>query len=180
MISKLVSAAQGGTRNVPVGESLAVSAISGGMAAVGALNQHTAITIKNNRREGSTDIGLREQVSRGIMGAMLETLSQRRATKASKAINALLDGNDVEALLAAARALPAQEASASSSQPQDLPSTSRAAPPRREHVSAPSSPNRSRLGQTSNEITRSKSARDLGMELHQFARMAGKHAKDLM
>lgn len=129
---------------------------------------------------GSTDIGLREQVSRGIMGAMLETLSQRRATKASKAINALLDGNDVEALLAAARALPAQEASASSSQPQDLPSTSRAAPPRREHVSAPSSPNRSRLGQTSNEITRSKSARDLGMELHQFARMAGKHAKDLM
>ncbi|QOY22428.1 type III secretion system effector protein [Xanthomonas citri] len=180
VISKLVSASQGGTRNVPVGESLAVSAISGGMAAVGALNQHTAITIKNNRREGSTDIGLREQVSRGIMGAMHETLSQRRATKASKAINALLDGNDVEALLAAARALSAQEASTSSSQPQGSPSTSRAAPPRREHVSAPSSPNRSRLGQTSNEITRSKSARDLGMELHQFARIAGKHAKDLM
>ncbi|WP_258072044.1 type III secretion system effector XopN [Xanthomonas arboricola] len=167
VLSKLVSAFKGGTRNVSVAQSLLISAISGGMAAVGALNQDTAITIKNNRREGSTDIGLGKQVGRGIMGAKHETLSQRRATKASKAINAMLDGNDVEALLAAARALSAQEASTSSSQPQGSPSTSRAAPPRREHVSAPSSPNRSRPGQTSNEITRSKSARDLGMELHQ-------------
>ncbi|MCF5973339.1 type III secretion system effector protein, partial [Xanthomonas perforans] len=175
-----LSASQGGTRNVPLPQSLAVSAISGGMAAVGALNQHTAITIKNNRREGSTDIGLGKQVGRGILGAMHETLSQRRGTKASKAINTLLEGNDVEALLATARALSVQEASTSSSQPQDLPSTSRAAPPRREHVSAPSSPNRSRLEQTNNEITRSKSARNLGTELHEFARMAGKHSKHLV
>ncbi len=59
----------GGTRNVPIPQALAISALSGGMAAVGALNQHTAITVKNNRREGDTDIGLKQQVLRGVMGA---------------------------------------------------------------------------------------------------------------
>lgn len=49
-----------------------------------------------------------------------------------------------------------------------------------EHASAPSSLSRAKLGHTSSEITRAKSARDLEMELHKFARLAGKHAKDLV
>lgn len=69
VIGKASSAARGGTRNVPIPQALAISALSGGMAAVGALNQHTAITVKNNRREGDTDIGLKQQVLRGVMGA---------------------------------------------------------------------------------------------------------------
>lgn len=68
VIGKASSAAQGGTRNVSTAQTLAISALSGIMATVGALNQHTAITVKNNRREGDTDIGLKQQVLRGVMG----------------------------------------------------------------------------------------------------------------
>ncbi|MCC8617743.1 type III secretion system effector protein [Xanthomonas vesicatoria] len=108
VIGKLTSAVQGGTRKVPTAQTLGIAAASGAMAAVGALNQHTAITVKNNRREGDTDIGLKQQVLRGVMGGANEALSQRRAAKASQAINALLEkSNDinVEALLSEARAL---------------------------------------------------------------------------
>lgn len=77
VIGKASSAAQGGTRNVPTAQTLAISALSGTMATVGALNQHTAITVKNNRREGDTDIGLKQQVLRGVMGG------QRSAVPAS-------------------------------------------------------------------------------------------------
>ncbi|MCL1528908.1 type III secretion system effector protein [Xanthomonas nasturtii] len=114
VIGKASSAAQGGTRNVPTAQTLAISALSGAMAAVGALNQHTAITVKNNRREGGTDIGLKQQVIRGVMGGANEALSQRRATKASRAINALLQHNDVEDLLGQARALVQQSGATSS------------------------------------------------------------------
>ena len=111
VINKLVAAPQGGTRFVPLPENLGISALSAGMAAIGALNQHTAICIKNNRREGSTDIGLLEQVSRGVLGAKHEVMAQRRATRASKAINAFLEDNDVDTLLDTARALAAPAAS---------------------------------------------------------------------
>ncbi|UTS74093.1 type III secretion system effector protein [Xanthomonas hortorum] len=121
VIGKASSAAQGGTRNVPTAQTLAISALSGGMAAVGALNQHIAITVKNNRREGDTDIGLKQQVLRGVMGGANEALSQRRATKASQAINALLQGNDVEQLLGEAKAL-TQPHGATSSAAQAAPS----------------------------------------------------------
>ncbi|XUP29159.1 type III effector protein XopAB [Xanthomonas axonopodis pv. vasculorum] len=71
------------------------------------------------------------------------------------------------------------EAKAASA-PQHPPSTSRVAQSHPEHASAQSHPSRSTLEQTSNEITRSKSARDLEMEFHKFARRAGKNAKDLV
>ncbi|WOB51874.1 type III secretion system effector protein [Xanthomonas hydrangeae] len=121
VIGKASSAAQGGTRNVPIPQTLAISALSGGMAAVGALNQHTAITVKNNRREGETDIGLKQQVLRGVMGGTNEALSQRRATKASRAINALVQNSDVEEFLSQAKAL-TQQSEASSSAAHATPS----------------------------------------------------------
>ncbi|CAD7712785.1 hypothetical protein LMG31886_02720 [Xanthomonas hydrangeae] len=121
VIGKASSAAQGGTRNVPIPQTLAISALSGGMAAVGALNQHTAITVKNNRREGETDIGLKQQVLRGVMGGANEALSQRRATKASRAINALVQNSDVEEFLSQAKAL-TQQSEASSSATHATPS----------------------------------------------------------
>ncbi|PPV05589.1 putative type III effector protein XopN [Xanthomonas bromi] len=121
VIGKASSAAQGGTRNVPTAQTLGISALSGGMAAVGALNQHTAITVKNNRREGETDIGLKRQVLRGVMGGASEALSQRRATRASRAINALVQNSDVEALLSQAKAL-TQPSEASSSATHATPS----------------------------------------------------------
>ncbi|MGS0643549.1 type III secretion system effector XopN [Xanthomonas oryzae] len=114
VIGKATSAAQGGTRNMPIPQSLVISALAGGMAAVGALNQHTAITVKNNRREGDTDIGLKQQVLRGVMGGANEALSQRRATKASQAINALVQRSDVEELLSRAKALTQRSGATSS------------------------------------------------------------------
>ncbi|MCC4634976.1 MULTISPECIES: type III secretion system effector XopN [Xanthomonas] len=105
VMGKATSAAQGGTRNVPTAQTLAISALSGAMATVGALNQHIAITVKNNRREGDTDIGFKQQVLRGVMGGANEALSQRRATKASRTINTLLQNNDVEQLLGRAKEL---------------------------------------------------------------------------
>lgn len=105
VIGKVTSAAQGGTQNVSTAQTLGIATLSGAMAAVGALNQHTAITVKNNRREGDIDIGLKQQVLRGVMGGVNEALSQRRATKASQAINTCLQGSDVEELLCHAKAL---------------------------------------------------------------------------
>ncbi|MEA5199875.1 type III secretion system effector XopN [Xanthomonas fragariae] len=121
VIGKASSAAHGGARKVPTKQTLAISALSGAMAAVGALNQHTAITVKNNRREGDTDIGLKQQVLRGVMGGASEALSQRRATKASLKISELLQGNDVENLLQQAREL-IQQSRATSSRVQTAPS----------------------------------------------------------
>ncbi|QGJ67374.1 hypothetical protein FDU21_06510 [Xanthomonas oryzae pv. oryzae] len=60
------------------------------------------------------------------------------------------------------------------SAPQGQPSIFPMAQSHPEHASAPSSLSRAKLGHTSSEITRAKSARDLEMELHKFARLAGK------
>ncbi|OAX54547.1 type III secretion system effector XopN [Xanthomonas graminis] len=103
VIGKLTSAAQGGTRNVPTPQVLGVAALSGAMAAVGALNQHVAISVKNNRREASPDIGLGKQITRGIMGGAQEAMAQHSGTKTSKAINAKLGDADVHAMLQKAR-----------------------------------------------------------------------------
>ncbi|PPV07525.1 putative type III effector protein XopN class [Xanthomonas bromi] len=124
VIGKVASAAQGGARNVPVAESLAITALSGGMAAVGALNQHVATSLKCHRRDTDVDIGWKAQTLRGIMGTKHEALAQRRGTKASKAINALLEDNDVEALLVSARELVAQAPSTSASSHNPSSSTS--------------------------------------------------------
>ncbi|CTP84944.1 putative type III effector protein [Xanthomonas translucens pv. poae] len=105
VIGKLTTAAQGGTRNVPVLEVVEVAALSGAMAAVGALNQHVAISVKNNRREASPDIGLGKQITRGIMGGAQEAMAQRSGTRTSKAINAKLGDADVHAMLLKAREL---------------------------------------------------------------------------
>ncbi|PPU97998.1 type III secretion system effector protein [Xanthomonas hyacinthi] len=105
VIGKTTSAAQGGTRNVPIPQVVGVAALSGTMAAIGALNQHVAISVKNNRREASPDIGLGKQVTRGIMGGAQEALAQRGGARTSKAINALLEERDVDALLQLARLL---------------------------------------------------------------------------
>ncbi|AJQ88223.1 hypothetical protein BXOR1_07930 [Xanthomonas oryzae pv. oryzicola] len=75
---------------------------------------------------------------------------------------------------------PLMSSSAANSAPQRQPSISPMAQSHPEHASAPSSLSRAKLGHTSSEITRAKSARDLAMELHKFARLAGKHAKDLV
>jgi hypothetical protein len=103
VIGKLTSAAQGGTRNVPTPQVLGVAALSGAMAAVGALNQHVAISVKNNRREASPDIGLGKQITRGIMGGAQEAMAQHSGTRTSKAINAKLGDADVHAMLQKAR-----------------------------------------------------------------------------
>ncbi|QDI05352.1 type III secretion system effector protein [Xanthomonas cerealis pv. cerealis] len=105
VIGKLTSAAQGGTRNVPIPQVAGVAALSGAMAAVGALNQHVAISVKNNRREASPDIGLGKQITRGIMGGAQEAMAQYSGTKTSKAINAKLGDADVHTMLQKAREL---------------------------------------------------------------------------
>ena len=90
VIGKASSAIVGGTKEAPLRQALAVPAASGVMAYIGATNQHTAITVKNNRREAETDPGLMSQVGRGIAGGAAEYTSNRRGTQASREANDLL------------------------------------------------------------------------------------------
>jgi hypothetical protein len=90
VLSKLTSAAQGGTRHVPLAQSLAVSGLSGGMSALGASNVYTAVCVKNNRREVEPDIGFTRQAMRGVQGGLGEALAQRSGRQASQAMNKVL------------------------------------------------------------------------------------------
>lgn len=90
VIGKASSAAVGGTRNAPLHQAVTVPAVSGVMAYIGATNQHTAITVKNNRREAEKDPGLMTQVGRGIAGGAAEYLSDKKGTQASRDANQLL------------------------------------------------------------------------------------------
>lgn len=105
VMGKLSSALSGGARNASIGQILGVGAASGVMAGIGAANQHTAITVKNHRREGEVDIGLRGQIRRGVMGAVDETLAQRTGTLASREMNQLLGEDSVDSILRFAREL---------------------------------------------------------------------------
>ncbi|MFE8643741.1 type III secretion system effector XopN [Sphingomonas sp. NCPPB 2930] len=116
VMGKATSASQGGSRQVPTEQTAGIAALSGAMAAVGALNQHTAITVKNNRREGETDIGVGRQILRGVQGGAAEALAQRRGTQASKAINAYLDDGENERLIRDARSLTEHDAASPSRQ----------------------------------------------------------------
>ncbi|MCS4509380.1 type III secretion system effector protein [Xylophilus ampelinus] len=116
VMGKATSAAQGGARAIPVQQTVGIAAMSGAMAAVGALNQHTAITVKNNRREGETDIGLGRQIIRGVTGGAIEAMAQRRASQASKAINVVLDDSESAQLLQNAKSLALSDAALSSRQ----------------------------------------------------------------
>lgn len=105
VIGKATSAASGGAREAPIAQTVGVAMVSGTMAAIGALNQHTAITVKNNRREGDVDIGLGQQVLRGIMGGANEWQSNRAGTKASKAMNEMLGTESIDQMLQFAKAV---------------------------------------------------------------------------
>lgn len=91
VIGKLSSAIVGGTKNAPLHQAVTVPVASGVMGYIGASNQHTAITVKNNRREAETDPGLTSQVWRGIKGGGAEYLADRKGTQASRAGNDLLE-----------------------------------------------------------------------------------------
>ncbi len=99
IIGKVTSAASGGTRQAPVAQTVGVSVLSGVMAAIGASNQHTAISVKNNRREGEVDVGLGKQVLRGVMGGLSESLAQRRGSRAGQDMKALLAQDQIGNLL---------------------------------------------------------------------------------
>jgi hypothetical protein len=90
VIGKLSSSFVGGTKSAPLHQAVTVPAASGVMAYIGATNQHTAITVKNNRREAEKDPGLKEQVWRGIKGGGAEYLADRKGTQASREANGLL------------------------------------------------------------------------------------------
>ncbi|MFD1837027.1 type III secretion system effector protein [Paracidovorax cattleyae] len=105
IIGKVTSAASGGTRQAPVAQTVGVSVLSGVMAAIGASNQHTAISVKNNRREGEVDVGLGRQVLRGVMGGLSESLAQRRGSRAGLDMKALLAQDQVGNLLGFAKSL---------------------------------------------------------------------------
>lgn len=90
IIGKVSSAAVGGTKEAPLQQALTVPIASGIMAGFGASFQHTAISVKNNRREAETDPGLLTQVGRGMWGAAGEITSNRRGTQASREGNDLL------------------------------------------------------------------------------------------
>lgn len=90
VIGKLSSAIVGGTKEAPLHQALTVPIASGIMSGFGASFQHTAISVKNNRREAETDPGLLSQVGRGMWGAAGEITSNRKGTQASREANDLL------------------------------------------------------------------------------------------
>jgi hypothetical protein len=96
---KVVSAMLGGVKKAPAGVVAGVAAASAVMAAVGARSTHTAIAVKNNRREADPDIGFLAQVGRGVMGGLHEMNAQRRGKRASRAINETLAEERVDATL---------------------------------------------------------------------------------
>lgn len=96
---KVVSAVLGGVKKTPVGVVVGLAAASGVMAGVGALSTHTAISVKNNRRESDPDIGLVAQVGRGMTGGLNEFRGQRTGKQASKAMNEKLAEEQVNQTL---------------------------------------------------------------------------------
>ncbi|WP_460504917.1 type III secretion system effector protein [Hydrogenophaga soli] len=90
VVGRMTSAATGGVKNAPLHQALTVPAVSGFMAYVGATSQHTAIAVKDNRREAAADPGLMWQMKRGVEGGVEEYLSNRAATNASHGANELL------------------------------------------------------------------------------------------
>lgn len=95
VIGKVSSAAVGGSKKAPIHQTAIVSAVSGAMAGYGAANQHTAISVKNNRREADADPGLWAQVKRGVMGGWNESVSQSKGSKTSHEMNAKLAEEDI-------------------------------------------------------------------------------------
>jgi hypothetical protein len=96
---KVVSAMLGGVKHAPVGVVAGVAAGSAVMAGIGARSTHTAIAVKNNRREADPDIGFMAQVGRGVMGGVDEMRAQRRGRRASRAVNETLAGERIDTTL---------------------------------------------------------------------------------
>jgi hypothetical protein len=105
VIGKVVSAASGGASKAPTLQTAGIAALSGAMAYVGATNQHTAISVKNNRRESETDISAGTQLKRGVMGGATEFFAQRSGEKASREMNTMLAEGPVSQTLQFARDL---------------------------------------------------------------------------
>jgi biotin carboxyl carrier protein len=105
VIGKVVSAASGGTRNAPTGQTAGIAVLSGGMAFVGAKNQHTAISVKNNRRESDANISAWTQFKRGVGGGAIEYFAQRSGEKASRDMNEKLGQDATGATLQFAKAV---------------------------------------------------------------------------
>jgi hypothetical protein len=105
VIGKVVSAASGGTRNAPTGQTAGIAVLSGGMAFVGAKNQHTAISVKNNRRESDANISAWTQFKRGVGGGAIEYFAQRSGEKASRDMNEKLGQDSTGATLQFAKAV---------------------------------------------------------------------------
>lgn len=99
VIGKASSAIVGGTKEAPLRQALSVPAASGVMAYIGATNQHTAISVKNNRREGETDPGFWAQLGRGIKGGVSEGLAQRAGKQASHEMNNALADTEISQTL---------------------------------------------------------------------------------
>jgi hypothetical protein len=105
VIGKLTSAFKGGAKEAPTKQTLGIAALSGFMAYVGATNQQTAISVKNNRRESKPDIGAGQQLWRGIKGGAEEWFAQNAGEKASLSMNEKLKQNDTVATLQFAKAV---------------------------------------------------------------------------
>ena len=105
---KVVSAVMGGVKKSPTGVVVGIAGASGIMAGIGARSTHTAISVKNNRREADPDIGLAAQVGRGVMGGLDEMNAQRAGEQASRAMNEALAEQRINETLQFARDLRAQ------------------------------------------------------------------------
>lgn len=95
VIGKVVTSASGGAKEAPTAQTVGISALSGAMAGFGARFQHTAISVKNNRREAEQDPGLVSQVKRGMWGAAGELSSNHKGEKTSQEMNGLLADKDI-------------------------------------------------------------------------------------
>ena len=102
---KVVSAVMGGVKKSPAGVVVGIAGASGIMAGIGARSTHTAISVKNNRREADPDIGLAAQVGRGVMGGLDEMNAQRAGKQASRAMNEALAEERINDTLQFARGL---------------------------------------------------------------------------
>ena len=102
---KIVSAVMGGVKKSPTGVVVGIAGASGIMAGIGARSTHTAISVKNNRREADPDIGLAAQVGRGVMGGLDEMNAQRAGEQASRAMNEALAEERINETLQFARDL---------------------------------------------------------------------------
>jgi hypothetical protein len=99
VVGKVVSTVFGGGKKTPVPVTLGVAALSGALSTVGAMTTHTAITVKNNRRESDPDIGFWKQVGRGMLGGPRERNGNKTATEASKEMNAKFAEESINATL---------------------------------------------------------------------------------